>query len=91
MLLFLTLVNETQMPQSQNFKTTFKKILACISILSVRVNLKNKFQCETLHVCSMYLLHLPTIPIKVRCRLVTKAQFMSKKNLRHHETEEEIR
>ena len=30
MLLFKRLVDETQMPQSQNFRTAFKQILACI-------------------------------------------------------------
>ena len=46
MLLFFKLVDETQMPQSQDFRTTFKQILACI-FLSVRFNSKGTFQCET--------------------------------------------
>ena len=46
MLLFKILVDETQTPQSQDFKSTFKQILVCI-FLSVRVNLKETFQCET--------------------------------------------
>ena len=46
MLLFKKLVDETQMPQSQNFRTAFKQILACI-FLSVRDNSNSTFQYET--------------------------------------------
>ena len=53
MLLFKILVDETQTPQSQDFKSTFKQILVCI-FLSVRDNLENTFHCET--PCSTFIL-----------------------------------
>ena len=46
MLLFWKLVDETQMPWPQEYTDTFKQNLACI-FLSVRVNSKETFQCET--------------------------------------------
>ena len=47
MLFFWKLVNESQMPHTQDFRNTFKQILACI-FLSVRVNSKSSFQYEAL-------------------------------------------
>ena len=46
MLLFWKLVGETQMPHTQDIRTTFIQILACI-FLSVRLNSKRTFQYET--------------------------------------------
>ena len=46
MLLFWKLVDETQMPWPQEYTDTFKQNLTCI-FLSVRVNSKETFQCET--------------------------------------------
>ena len=45
MLLFWKLVDETQMPQSEDFRTASIQILACI-FLSVRDNSKSTFQYE---------------------------------------------
>ena len=44
--IFKKIVDETQITWSQDVRTTFKQILACI-FLSVRVNLKNTLRCET--------------------------------------------
>ena len=46
MLLFWKLVDETQISKPQEYANTFKQTLTCI-FLSVRVNLKETFQCET--------------------------------------------
>ena len=45
-LIFWKLVNETQISKPQEYTVTFKQNLTCI-FLSVRVNLKETFQCET--------------------------------------------
>ena len=47
MLLFWKLVDKTQMPWPQEYTDTFKQTVLCI-FLSVRVNLKETFQCDTL-------------------------------------------
>ena len=46
MLIFLKLVEETQISKPQKYTNTFKQNLTCI-FLSLRVNLKETFQCKT--------------------------------------------
>ena len=46
MLIFRELVDETQISKPQEYTNTFKQNLTCI-FLSVRVNSKETFQCET--------------------------------------------